>query len=155
MVIAMGAKADNPAEERVARIIEEYMNVKDALVHDNDEIAAAWAERLETSIATIPPDSFDEEINPDVEGLQAVMMDAAGNIVDAENKEEQREALANISRDLLEFIELTGNPGEPIYVFACPLFMDGEAIWLGHAMQVANPYQGPSNINAGELIQEL
>lgn len=142
--------------ERLTRIIEQYMNVKDALVHNREDLSAAWAERLETTLATTPDEIFEEEEVSYWQGSRGVMLDAAGSIVDADSREAQREALNELSIELRSLIETFGNPGDTLYVLACSDYdEENDVFWLNNSEQVANPYHGPEKLDCGRVIGEL
>ncbi len=150
------AQANEEVNERLTDMIEQYMNVKNALVHNRDDLSAAWAERLETTIATTPDDIFDEDDLAEWQGSRGIIMDAAGAIVDAESRESQREALNELSIELRSLIETFGNPGDTLYILACSDYdEENDVFWLNDSEQVANPYHGPENINCGRVIGEL
>ncbi len=153
----VAAQNDETYSDRFDRIFEHYMNTKDGLVHNRHDLAKAWAERLETSFSTTPDGIFQEDEIPDWHGLRGVLVQAAGDIVDAETIGDQRKSLAELSNGLKDMIEHFGNPGETIYVLQCQYFGedDLDAIWLHRTDRIANPYHGPENINCGEVIGEL
>jgi len=151
----IAAHSDETYSDRFGRIFEQYMNTKDGLVHNRQDLAKAWAERLETSIRTTPDAIFHENEIPDWHGFRGMLAHAAGEIVDAGSIDDQRKALAQLSNGLKEVIEQFGNPGETIYVMRCEYFEDMDAIWLHRTDRVANPYHGPEKINCGEVIGEL
>ncbi len=153
----LAAKNNEELSKRFERFIEQYMNTKDGLVHNRQDLAQAWAERLETSFSTTQDALFSEDDLSVWLEMRGVLVQAAGDIVDAGNIQEQREALAQLSSGLKDLIEHFGNPGETIYVFRCQYFGedDLDAVWLHRTDRVANPYHGPENINCGEVIGEL
>jgi hypothetical protein len=141
--------------DRFERIIEQYMNTKDGMVHNRTDLAAAWAERLETTLCTAPNHIFpDDELSFWTE-LRPTLVSATATIVDAGSIDEQREALAELSSGIKTFIDRFGNPGEPLYAFSCPHFGDGGVVWLNRNERVANPYHGPEMISCGEVIAQL
>ncbi len=142
-------------DQRIERIIEQYMNTKDALVHNLDERSAAWAERLETTLATTPNDIFEEDDLPVWQDYQHGMLEASGRIVDAEAIEEQRSALAALSSEMKELLEYFGTSGESLFIFSCSDYGEDEVIWINNSEQLANPYFGPENLASGEMIGEL
>jgi len=140
---------------RFERMIEQYINTKDGLVHNRSDLAAAWAERLETTFCTAPDAVFPEDKLPLWHEHRNVLVQTTGDIVDADNILEQREALAKLSAGMKSFIEQFGNPGDKLYVFHCQ-HGDAEAdVWLCRTSRVANPYHGPEMIDCGEIIAEL
>ncbi|MDG5766235.1 DUF3347 domain-containing protein [Balneolales bacterium ANBcel1] len=149
------AQSAQEVNERINRIIEQYMNTKNGLVHNRDDLSAAWAERLETTIATTPHEIFEEDVVSTWEGYQQVMMSLAGNIVDAEDINGQRQALHEFSEEMIAMLEEFGNPGETLYVFVCGDYGDEDVVWLNDSDRVANPYHGPENLECGRVIAEL
>ncbi len=136
-------------------MIDQYMNVKDGLIHNRSDLAEAWAERLETTFRTTPDDVFPEDKLSLWHGLRNGLAQAAGDIVDAENIVEQREVMATLSDRMMDFIEHFGNPGDKLYAFHCPHNGDDGVVWLSRTERVANPYHGPEMIDCGEKIAEL
>ncbi|MBP3191267.1 DUF3347 domain-containing protein [Natronogracilivirga saccharolytica] len=148
------AQDEAEVDQRMAQIVEEYMNTKDGLVHDRDDLAAAWAERLETTLATTPNEIFHEDDLPTWQSYQQTMHGTVGDLVDAESIEEQRQALAEVSSDLKALIEEFGSGGSDIFVFACE-DLDEDMIWLHTSEEVGNPYHGVENTDCGEVIEQL
>jgi len=140
---------------RFERIIEQYMNTKDGLVHNRSDLASAWAERLETTFCTAQDAIFPEDKRPLWHELRSQLVQATGDIVDAENLENQRQALAVLSAKMMELIEHFGNPNEKIYAFHCQHNEDDRVVWLSRTSRVANPYHGPEMMDCGEIIAEL
>ncbi|TVQ66055.1 MAG: DUF3347 domain-containing protein [Balneolaceae bacterium] len=140
---------------RFERMIDQYMNAKDGLVHNRSDLSAAWAERLETTFCTAPDAVFPEDKLPLWHELRSGLVQATGDIVDAENIVEQRKAMASLSATMLDFIEHFGNPGDKLYAFHCPHNGDDGVVWLSRTSRVANPYHGPEMIDCGEVIAEL
>lgn len=153
--VAAVAQSNEEIDERLNEIIEQYMNTKNGLVHNRDDLAAAWAERMETTIATTPNEIFSEDELSEWQAYQQVLHQASGAIVDADNIDEQRQALIDISTELRSLLEYFGNPGDTLYVFSCSDYGDSEAIWLNDSEQVANPYHGPENMDCGELVDSF
>lgn len=152
------AQSPDEIDERVSRLVEEYMNTKDGLVHNRHDLAEAWAVRLETSIATTPNDIFGEDGDEPLsiwQGIQGAMMDGVGGVIESEDLAGQRDGLLVISEQLWNLIQEFGNPGETLYVISCDTYADEEVVWLNDSPQVANPYHGPENSGCGEVIAEL
>jgi len=146
---------DEDFATRFERMIDQYMNTKDGLVHNRSDLAAAWAERLETTFCTAPDAIFPEDKQSLWHEIRSVLVQATGDIVDADNIVEQREALAKLSAGMKGFIEQFGNPGDKIYVFHCQHDGAEGDVWFSRTSRVANPYHGPEMIDCGEIIAEL
>lgn len=155
ITLVNSAFAQDELDKRLARIVEEYMNTKNALVHARTDLSGPWAERLETTLATTPNDLFDEEDLPVWQALQGTMMDATGEIIESDEIDVHREALGKLSEELRNLIETFGNPLEELFVLSCGDFGDGDVIWLNDSDKVANPYHGPENLSCGEVIAQL
>lgn len=141
--------------KRFERILEHYMNTKDGLVHNRTDLATAWAERLETSFSTTPDHIFPEDELPLWLEMRSGLVQKTGKIVDAGSLGAQREALAELSRGMKDFVEQFGNPGGKIYVMQCLQYSEDGALWLSRTSRVANPYYGPERMDCGEVIAEL
>jgi hypothetical protein len=146
---------DQEFATRFERIVEQYMNTKDGLVHNRTDLASAWAERLETSLSTAPNNIFPEDKLPLWQEMREVMVRYTGKIVDSESITVQREALAELSAGIKNFIDEFGNPGGTLYVIKCRHYGDKEVVWLSRSNRVANPYFGPEKMNCGEVVAEL
>ncbi len=147
--------AGDEAADRLNRVVEEYMNLKNSLVHARTDLSGPWAERLETTLATTPNDIFDEDEVPDWQAFQGVMMDAVGDMIENDDIDIHREALGQLSAELKELLNTFGNPADELYVFSCSDYGDGDVIWLSDSDEVANPYHGPENLDCGEIVGQL
>lgn len=149
------ANTSDEREERVNRIIEEYMNTKNALVHDRTDLSGPWAERLETTLATTPNELFNEDELPGWQAIQSDMMSALGDMIDSDEITVHRQALARLSAGLEQLVETFGNPSGDLYVIVCKDFGDDNVIWLNNSESISNPYHGPKNLNCGEVLSQM
>lgn len=149
-----GGTAAESENARVGNIVQNYLQVKDALVSDNQEEAASAGGRLVAAFEVF-------DIKGTESGQQQEMIDI---IEDAKEHAEhiaesdivhQREHFHILSKDVRDMLAITGTDRN-LYQQYCPMYNNNKgAIWLSESKEVRNPYYGQKMLKCGEVQEEI
>lgn len=135
----------------VTEVIRAYLQLKDALVADNGQLAAESAATLARSL-----DQLGKELK-DPSAIQAYNKDGKAAIKDAEvigntqALKSQRKSFGSLSDHLYKLIKVTGAPAS-LYLDYCPM---AKATWLSDKEPIENPYYGKSMLTCGSVKETI
>lgn len=139
-----------------SEVITAYMEIKDALVKDDDTGAALAGKKLVMALgkmdkSAIPKDQI-VEINDIIENAQ----ENAEHISENKGKiAHQREHLAELFEDIRDLIAITGSDRK-LYEIYCPMANDNEGgMWLSTTDKVKNPFMGSQMLSCGTVKAEI
>ena len=171
-----GAKPAQPEEEVVERLhvpeeflssltplVNEYLNIKEALVDEKTEDAAKGAAGLEKQLHEVKASLLDETSAQAWLKLSRTIVDKAQVLSEAKEIAAQRRAFDPLSeafvRMLMSFRHVTKGP---LVVFHCPMAFEGQgAYWVEAGEERRNPYygrkpfKGQDMLQCGELIERI
>lgn len=123
--------------QNTANLLNNYLNVKNALVNGDNKAASEATATLYESIKK------EEGFNQKQELLQATeKLNKAGNI------EKQRAELNNVSVILWKLVENDKKLNQTVYYQYCPM---KKAYWLSTEKEIKNPYYGSSMLTCGKV----
>ena len=137
-------------------ILDNYLELKNALVADDTEKAASIGKHLfkvlgefdRSSVA----DSEKQEVDDIIEDAREHAEHIAGN---SGKMEHQREHFEIISMDVKDLIVITGTDRK-LYQTFCPMYNNNKgAIWLSETKEIKNPYFGSKMLTCGEVQEEI
>lgn len=128
--------------------IQEYIDIKDALVNDNYEQARQAAANFQNAL---------EEINTKLsEAEKAALQENARKIAQAKDINALRESFSALSRQLYQIVQANDLTDKTLYWQHCPMAMGGQgANWLSMQEEVQNPYMGQRMPNCGSIQETL
>ncbi|HNT79578.1 MAG TPA: DUF3347 domain-containing protein [Bacteroidia bacterium] len=125
-------------------IITDYLNLKDALVSTNGELASTAAGKMLTTIGRNKSDLLDK-IRFDVE-----------HIAGTKDVSHQRDHFSSLSDNLYLFAKEIGPINSPLYYQYCPMATQGEgAYWLSANKEIKNPYFGDKMLRCGSTKETI
>ena len=140
----------------IKKIVDRYLQLKNALVSDNTKDAAAAGkeiiialEKLDKSFLTAEQKKVYEDVEDDAKEMAEHIGDNAGKI------DHQREHFDMLSNDVYDLVKAFGG-GQVLYKYFCPKYNDKKgAIWLSESKTIKNPYYGKKMLNCGSLKEEI
>ncbi|WP_027392771.1 DUF3347 domain-containing protein [Aquimarina latercula] len=146
--MAMSDNQDTKAEA----ILNDYFNLKDALVSDDNgkakELGNTMAQSLKAFDASNYSDNEKSELNDIIEDAT----EHAEHISESDIKH-QREHFKVLSKDITDMVAITGTATK-LYEQYCPMY-DGGTAWLSKEENVLNPYYGSSMLRCGKVQREI
>jgi hypothetical protein len=130
----------------VSALVQDYMEVKEAMVDDNYEQARQTASDMQNSLQE---SGLREEQRNELKG-------AISRLEEARDIEALRQQFHSLSEELYQVVKNNEDlVDETLYWQHCPMAMDGQgANWLSDQEQVSNPYMGQRMPRCGS-VQEV
>ncbi|RQO74827.1 hypothetical protein DBR43_05450 [Pedobacter sp. KBW06] len=137
-------------------IINGYLQLKNALVADDDKAAAEAGNAMMKAMAAFDKTTLSAEqakIYGDIEGAVKEHAEHIGENVG--NIHHQREHFESLSQDIYDLAKAVGT-GQKLYFDHCPMYNGKKgANWLSETKEIKNPYLGKSMPDCGSLKEEL
>lgn len=141
-------------DSQIGIIVNDYLQLKDALVADNSENAAKAGERLVTAFEGFNMDEYEEGQQQELTEIIEDAKEHAEHIT-MSDMAHQREHFDILSVDLADMLEITGSP-KTLYQQFCPMYNDNKgAIWLSASEEIRNPYFGQKMLTCGKVQKEI
>ncbi|MCA9574104.1 MAG: efflux RND transporter periplasmic adaptor subunit [Myxococcales bacterium] len=141
---------------QLARVVEAYLALQEALAADDLDAASAAAGLLSRSLdgpaAELPASTIAAWRE-----VEAPWREAANEAETASSLADARRAFHAISQALERSLDVFGNVGAtPLDLVRCPMARSGAgATWVQRSAAIANPYFGPSMATCGESLRTL
>lgn len=151
---------DNEKKEMAMRgegnsqtILNDYFNLKDALVADDNAKAKKLGVTLATSIGNLDVSSnFSDTQKTDLKDIIEDAVEHAEHISESDIKH-QREHFKILSKDVTDMVAITGTENT-LYQQFCPMY-DGGSAWLSMSKDIKNPYYGSKMLKCGKVQREI
>ncbi|MDT0646465.1 DUF3347 domain-containing protein [Zunongwangia sp. F260] len=135
-------------------IVNDYLELKDALVADNSEGAAKAGESLVTAFENFDRSGYEAGEQQEMTEIIEDAREHAEHIA-VSDMAHQREHFDILSIDLVDMLAITGSP-ETLYQQFCPMYNNNKgAIWLSTSEEIRNPYFGQNMLSCGEVQKEI
>ncbi|WP_175633396.1 DUF3347 domain-containing protein [Pedobacter ghigonis] len=153
------AQKENPAVKGsinpVTTLLSGYLTLKNALINDNGNEAAAAGNKLLAELSKIDstaiPDAKRKEYTDIADDISENATHIAAN---AEKVAHQREHFESLSNDVSDLINLFGVQ-QKLYRDRCPMYNNGKgAIWISETSEIKNPYYGKQMLACGWVEKE-
>lgn len=140
----------------IDEIVTAYLQLKNALVNDNGQEAAAAGKEISGALEKIDETSLTPEQKKEYDDEKEDLKEHAEHIAENANKiHHQREHFDWLSSSLYELVKVF-KPGKALYKDHCPMFNEGKgAIWLSEIKEIKNPYYGKKMITCGSVKEEI
>lgn len=139
-------------DAQVKTIVNQYLDLKNALVADDSKKAAQVGGLLAKTLKTVDVSKYKKEQQQE---LKEIIEDAVehGEHISESEMAHQREHFKILSEDLVDMIAITGAP-ETLYQQYCPMYDKG-SLWLSAEKEVKNPYYGSKMLTCGKVQKEF
>lgn len=141
----------------VKAIVEGYLVLKNALISDKTQDAAAAGKALEATFKGFDKNALTTEQKKTYEDIEDDAREHAEHIGSNGGKiEHQREHFALLSKDVYDLVKAFGSAGQPLYQDFCPMYDKGKgASWLSETKDIKNPYYGKKMLTCGKVKEEI
>ncbi|HET8810109.1 MAG TPA: DUF3347 domain-containing protein [Flavobacteriaceae bacterium] len=146
---------NNGNQNQATAVINEYLELKNALVADNTEKAAKVGGDLKNAIESFDQSSIAEAQEQEVADiLEDAKMHAEHILENKGNMVHQREHFQILSVDIKDLLAILGTD-RTLYQAYCPMYNNGDGgIWLSAVEEIKNPYFGSKMLKCGK-VQEV
>ncbi|MFV1449638.1 DUF3347 domain-containing protein [Maribacter sp. HS] len=133
-------------------ILEDYFNLKNALVQDDNNKAQKLGGALAKSLGNLNRSAYTESQQVTLTDIIEDAIEHSEHISESDIAH-QREHFKILSKDITDMIAITGSENT-LYEQFCPMY-DGGTAWLSKNETVLNPYYGSSMLKCGKVQREI
>jgi hypothetical protein len=140
--------------ELTGQIVESYLQLKNALVSDNQKKAAEAGKDLHKAFENFDMTKLNDAQHKEYMEIAENAKEHAEHIVKSDINH-QREHFEFLSTDINDLITIVGT-NKTLYQVFCPMYNNKKGgTWLSETKEIKNPYFGNKMINCGEIRQQI
>ena len=144
--MAMGGDSNTQA------VLNDYFNLKNALVGDDNGKAKELGATLATSLGNFDASQYNDTQQSELKDIVEDAVEHAEHISESDIAH-QREHFKVLSKDVIDMVAITGAEMK-LYEQFCPMY-DGGTAWLSTKEEVRNPYYGSKMLKCGKVQREI
>lgn len=149
-------QSSNEFQQNLGELVSVYLDLKNALVNDNQKESTALSRRFLDQLMKMDPKNLSGEAKKFWEEKERFLMDHARLDLEAETLAERRQNFVYLSQALIKTVAAFGIAEKDLYVSYCPMAnSDRGAYWLSADKQIENPYMGQAMLMCGEVVQQV
>lgn len=133
-------------------ILNDYLNLKDALVADDNVKAKKLGTSLANSLGNLDVSKYTDDQKSELKDIIEDGKEHAEHISESDINH-QREHFKILSRDVTDLVAITGTD-KKLYEQFCPMYDNGSA-WLSASNEIKNPYYGGKMLACGKVQKEI
>lgn len=140
----------------VGGIVNDYLQLKNALANDDGKAAADAGSQLANALKSFDKSSPAPDKTKVYENVANDALEHAEHISEnGGNIKHQREHFEMLTKDIYDLAKAMGTE-QSLYVIHCPMYDNNKgADWLSETKEVRNPYFGKKMATCGEVKEEL
>ncbi len=142
-------------DDDITGIINCYLEIKDALVADDTDLASINGKELNTNLKTVYFEFNDLEKQKIWDNNHLFLLRYSEQIAHSSDLDIQRVALRGLTLTMVEMLYLTGSNDISLYLQHCSMALNNGAEWLSVSDNIANPYFGSSMVTCGEILERV
>ena len=139
----------------INKVINSYIQLKDALVKSDGTISSSAAKTLLTTIEEVNMHELSADVHTQWMKVVNDLKEDAEHISDTKEITNQRDHFMSLSKNLYSVIKLS-KLETPIYYQYCPMTNKGKgANWLSMENKIKNPYYGNQMLTCGKVVDTI
>ena len=147
------AMSDNQ-DAKAEAILNDYFNLKDALVSDDNGKAKELGNTLAKSLKAFNVSNYSDNEQTELKDIIEDATEHAEHIGESDIKH-QREHFKTLSKDVTDMVAITGTD-KKLYEQFCPMYNNNEGgAWLSMNKEIRNPYFGSQMLKCGKVQREI
>ena len=143
---------DKTAATAVNNVLTAYLDVKNALIADNNTATKAKAKDLLAAIAAVPMDKLTTDQHKTWMAYFEKLQFDSRHISESDAIDHQREHFTNLSKNMYEVVKTLKLNTSTVYEQYCPM---KKATWLSETNAIKNPYYGKQMLTCGNTKETL
>jgi len=149
-------KVSNKFQNQLEQVFDDYILLKDALVHDDTKGAQQAGEQINQSLKKVDMKLLsDEKAHNHWMTIQKELKSSANAIENSSDIGEQRGHFKHLSAHMISGVQLFG-VNQNVYIQFCPMANNNKgAYWISLEEEVRNPYYGEAMLTCGEVKATL
>lgn len=150
-----GTVTETQVTNQLQPILDNYFELKDALVNTDGNTASVKATTLVTALNAVKMDKLEMEVHMVWMKVLKDIKEDAEHIADTKDVKHQRDHFITLSKNMYSLIKVS-KPDTPTYYQFCPMANDGKgANWLSKENAVKNPYYGSQMLTCGKTVETI
>lgn len=135
-------------------IIDNYLELKNALVADNQDKAASSGSALAKALEDFDTGKFDEGKQEELMEIIEVAKEHGEHIAKSDI-DHQRVHFEEMGKDMVDLIAIAGTP-KTLYQQYCPMYNKNKGgMWLSESKEIKNPLFGSKMMTCGSVQKEI
>lgn len=143
---------NNLQNGNVDAILDDYLNLKDALVGDDNAKAKKLGATMANSLGNLDVSKYTDDQKSELKDIIEDGKEHAEHISESDINH-QREHFKVLSKDVTDLVAIAGTDRK-LYEQFCPMYDKGSA-WLSASKEVMNPYYGSQMLTCGKVQKEI
>lgn len=149
------AQVDPKAEATIRAVVNDYLQLKNALAADNGNSAADAGKTMYGDLAKVDASLFTAEQKKAYDSTADDLKEHAEHIgKNGGNIAHQREHFAMMSQDVYSLVRAFGG-GQTLYYDHCPMYKEKGAMWVSEIATIKNPYMGSKMSTCGDVKEKI
>jgi hypothetical protein len=154
--VTVSAEKEEIPTSPINKIVDAYIQLKNAFANDNTDDAATAGKALESAFKNFDKSALTAEQKKTYEDIEDDAREHAEHIgANGGNIPHQREHFEMLSKDMYDLVKAFG-AGQVLYQDFCPMYNNNKgASWLSETKEIKNPYLGKAMSTCGSVKEEL
>ena len=154
-VILFATIANAQSNTNIKKVLDAYIQLKDALVKSDGTSSSSASKTLLTSIQEVNMSELNTETHTQWMKVVNDLKEDAEHISDTKEITHQRDHFMSLSKNLYAVIKVSKSE-TPIYYQFCPMANKGKgANWLSLENKIKNPYYGNQMLTCGKVVETI
>ena len=154
-IILFATIANGQTNTGINRVLNAYIQLKDALVKSDGASSSSASKTLLTSIQEVNMSELNTETHTQWMKVVNELKEAAEHISETKEITHQRDHFMSLSKNLYAVIKVSKSE-MPIYYQFCPMANKGKgANWLSLENKIKNPYYGNQMLTCGKVVETI
>lgn len=155
LIVGLGFAQAQSADKQVETLLNDYYNLKDALVASDGKQSAEAAKNMLATFRAIDASQFNDEQAKTFSILKNKMNEDIEHIGDTQAVSHQRDHFTTLSNNMITLIQNFDLEND-IYQQYCPMANKNKGgNWLSAQKEVRNPYYGSMMLKCGRVKATL
>src|SRR5665647_3562566 len=156
VILEQAYQPANETKAELEKVIDAYLQVKDALVKDDEQATDEAVDLMSEKVAAVVPTKLDGEGLEAWKNHQTLYEAKLKEMLHIKGLEKKRSYFSHLSEIMYCTIKSFGLKQGNLFAIFCPMAFDGKgAYWISDSKTIQNPYLGTKMPTCGEVKEEL
>jgi hypothetical protein len=154
-IILFASIANAQSNSSINKVLNAYIQLKDALVKSDGTSSSSASKTLLTSIQEVNMNELNTETHTQWMKVVNDLKEDAEHINETKEITHQRDHFMSLSTSLYSVIKVS-KLGTPVFYEFCPMANKGKgANWLSLENKIKNPYYGNQMLTCGKVVETI
>jgi hypothetical protein len=154
-IILFASIANAQSDTNIKKVLDAYIQLKDALVKSDGTSSSSASKTLLTSIQEVNMSELNTETHTQWMKVVNDLKEDAEHISETKEIAGQRNHFMSLSTSLYSVIKVS-KLGTPVFYEFCPMANKGKgANWLSLENKIKNPYYGNQMLTCGKVVETI